>query len=120
MAVAADGRPRCGGEARERHDHALQQLEHAPRVPAPAEAGDREIKGTVTLVAAYCEPRLVGSFYLGGCVDYAEDDELAPLVPGVRAATWAVNGQVGGGPATGTIKAGKGSAVFTAPAKKPA
>lgn len=79
-----------------------------------------KVKGTVTLVAANCEPRMVGSFYLGGCVDYAEDDELAQLVPGVRAATWAVNGQVGGGPATGTIKAGKGSAVFTAPAKKPA
>lgn len=75
------------------------------------------VKKSVTLTADICILRGAGIFYLGGCNEYG--DELTTLAE-VNPATWAVNGQTGGSPATGTVKGGKASGVFTAPAKKPA
>lgn len=76
------------------------------------------VKKTITIVADVCQPVLTGYVWLAGCQD-ATNDDLAPLIPSVKSATWSVNGQVGGSAATGTVRGGKASAVFTAPAKKP-
>jgi hypothetical protein len=82
------------------------------------ESATVKVNGQVTLVATSCvaQGKYSVVFMRFRCAEAT--DELAPL--GVRSATWSVNGSVGGSGATGTVRGNGESAVYTAPAKRPA